>query len=103
MNSDDVANRVKSEGAEPKIFVISASQKLNSDIAIIFRRYLSDRMIDLLIPYEQAKEEILCKIKEYNSAETADEQIWYESPFLETQALISETANLQYEKKADTG
>lgn len=103
MNDDSVANRIRFEGAEPRIFVINASQKLNSDIAINFKRYLVDRKIDLLIPFQEAEEEILNNIKEYTEAATADEQIFFESPFLETQALISETTELVYEKKEQTG
>ena len=42
-------------------------------------------------------------IKEYISTPDADTQIFYEAPFLETQALISETTSLLYEKKPQTG
>jgi len=103
MNDENVANRIRVEGAEPRIFVISASQKLNSDIAIDFRRILAEKRIDLLIPFEQAQEEILSNLKEYISAEDADTQFFYEVPFLETQALLSETSSLVYEKKPETG
>ena len=103
MNDESIANRIKIEGAKPCIFVISATQKLNSDIAMDFRRVLDSQKIDFLIPFEQAKEEILANIKEYINSPMADEQIFYEIPFLETQALISETANLTYEKKPQTG
>ena len=103
MNDEDIANRIKFEGAEERIFVINASQKLNSDIAINFRHYLTDKKIDLLIPFQEAQEEILSQMPEYLEAPTADEQIFFESPFLETQALISETTELTYEKKEQTG
>lgn len=103
MNDESVANRIKVEGAEPRIFVISASQKLNSDIAIDFRRVLAEKRIDFLVTFEQAQEDILPTIKEYISAEEADDQLFYETPFLETQALFSETTSLVYEKKPDTG
>ena len=43
------------------------------------------------------------KIKEYMSAPDADTQLFYETPFLETQAMISETTSLVYEKKDTTG
>lgn len=103
MNDENVANRIRFEGAEERIFVISASQKLNSDIAINFRHYLVDKKIDLLIPFQEAQEEILSQIQEYIEAPSADDQIFFESPFLETQALISETTELIYEKKDQTG
>jgi len=103
MNDESVANRIRFEGAEERIFVINASQKLNSDIAVNFRHYLVDKKIDLLIPFQEAQEEYLSQLQEYTEAPSADDQIFYESPFLETQALISETTELTYEKKEQTG
>ena len=64
---------------------------------------MEDKKIDLLVSFEQAKEEILPNIKEYINTPDADVQIFYEAPFLETQALISETTSLLYEKKQQTG
>lgn len=103
MNDESVANRIRFEGAEERIFVINASQKLNSDIAVNFRHYLVDKKIDLLIPFQEAQEEYLSQLPEYTNASSADDQIFFESPFLETQALISETTELIYEKKDQTG
>lgn len=103
MNNESVANRIKIEGALPCIFVINATQKLNSDIALDFRRVLDSKKIDLLVSFEQASEEILPNIKEYSSSLDAEGQVFYETPFLETQALISETTDLVYEKKEQTG
>lgn len=103
MNDDTVANRIKIEGALPCIFVVNATQKLNSDIALDFRRVLDSQKIDLLITFEQASEEILPNVKEYMNSPDAATQVFYESPFLETQALISETTDLIYEKKEQTG
>lgn len=103
MNDDNIANRIKVDGAKPCIFVINASQKLNSDIALEFRRSLMEKKIEFLINYETAKEETLPNIKEYITSPEADEQIFYENPFLETQALISESTSLVYEKRPDTG
>lgn len=103
MNDDNIASRIKIEGATPCIFAINASQKLNSDIAMNFRRVLDEKRIDLLIPFQEALEEVLPNYKEYIGAPDADTQIFYERPFLETQALISETTSLIYEKKAQTG
>lgn len=103
MNDDAVANRIKIEGANPCIFVINASQKLNSDIALEFRRTLTEKRIEFLVNYETAKEETLPRIKEYMSTPSADEQAFYEAPFFETQALISESTSLVYEKNPVTG
>lgn len=103
MNDDGLSNRIRFEGAEERIFAINASQKMNSDIAINFRHYLVDKKIDLLIPFQEAQEEYLSQLPEYTNAPSADEQIFFENPFLETQALISETTELTYEKKDQTG
>ena len=103
MNDDNIAARDRSEGANPCIYAINASQKLNSDIALNFRRMLSENMIDILIPMQKAQDEILNKNKDYLSAPDADTQIFFERPFLETQAMISECCALTYEKKESTG
>lgn len=103
MNDANLANRIKSEGANPCIYAINASQKLNSDIAQDFRRVLDEERIDLLVSFEQASEEILPNNAEYVNAPEADTQLFFESPFLETQALISETIGLVYDKNSQTG
>jgi hypothetical protein len=103
MNDDNIANRIKIEGAKPCIYAVNASQKLNSDIAIDFRSVLTSGKIDLLIPFEKAQEEILQNIKEYVSTPESEVQEFYETPFLETQALIFETTALGFEKKEQTG
>lgn len=103
MNDEAIAARIRSDGANPCIFAINATQKLNSDIAIDFRRVLEQKLIDFLVPFETAKEEILNFNKDYLSSPTGDGQFFYEAPFLETQAMISECVELTYEKKEQTG
>ena len=103
MNNDGFANRIKIDGAKPVIFVVNASLSLNSDIAQSFRNILNDKKIDFLVNYNIAKEEIFPNIKSYNDVMDSNIQLFYETPFLETQLLISETAELIYEKKEQTG
>lgn len=103
MNDDGIAARIKTSGALQNVFAINASQKLNSDIAQEFRYALSENKIDFLINYNEAKEEILPKISDYVHAKDVDAEIFFERPFLETQELISESVNLVYEKKEQTG
>lgn len=102
MNDEGIANRVRAEGATPCIFAIVATPKLNSDIAKDFRKILDSEMIDLLVSFEQASEEILPNIVDYVNSPDADSQLFFESPFLETQALISETTALLHEKNPQT-
>ena len=59
--------------------------------------------IDFLVNFETAKEEILSKNKEYRQAIEVDDVFDFERPFLETQALVSECAELQYEKLTTGG
>lgn len=106
MNNDVYAEAIKNKSAKECIFAINATQQLNSDIAYSFRRALTEKRINLLVPYSDAKNELLTNIKEYSSAlvegdsnKIAD----FELPFMETQLLISETAELVYEKAQQTG
>lgn len=102
MNNDNFANRIKNANAKPVIYAVNATQQLNSDIAFSFREVLSNNMIDFLVNYNEAVDEILPNIKEY--VECSDsERFFYEKPFFETQLLISETASLIYEKMQQTG
>ena len=103
MNNDDYAKVCPDPNAKACIYAINATQNLNSDIAIAFRKNLSENRIDLLVNYNTAKEDILINDKDYNNAIDLDEQIRFERPFLETQAMISECAELQYEKMPQTG
>ena len=96
------ASAMKDKYGQSNIDEIGINE-LNSDIAMEFRRTLTEKRIEFLVNYETAKEETLPKIKEYVSTPNADEQAFYEAPFFETQALISESTSLVYEKKPDTG
>lgn len=106
MNNDVYAEAIKNKSAKECIFAINATQQLNSDIAYSFRRALTEKRINLLVPYSDAKNELLVNIKDYSNAliegdsnKIAD----FELPFMETQLLISETAELVYEKAQQTG
>lgn len=103
MNSDTYANLVKNPNARECIYVINATQQLNSDMASAFRINLDEGKINLLVNLNTAQEDILSNIKEYQNETDLDKQIEFERPFLETQALINETAELMYEKNPQTG
>lgn len=103
MNDDGLKNRIRIEGAIPCIYAVNATQKLNSDIALDFRRVLETKKIDFPVTFDKAQEEILPNIKEYMNTPDGETQFFYESPYLETQALISETTALLCEKKEQTG
>jgi hypothetical protein len=103
MNNETYANAIKNQNAKEVIYAINATQQLNSDIAYSFRKSLVEHKIDLLVKHSDALDEILPKVSEYQNETDLDGQLFYEKPFLETQALISETADLVYEKAPQTG
>lgn len=103
MNDDTYANLVQNPNAKECIYVINASQQLNSDMAYGFRRNLGEHRINLLVNFNTAKEEILKDNKDYINEVDIDKQIDFERPFLETQALINEAGELMYEKNPQTG
>lgn len=106
MNNDDYAKVCQDPNAKECIFVINATQQLNSDIAIGFRKNLVECKIDFLVNYNTAQEEVLNTVQDYSSAiKNGDIELQanFEMPFLETQLMINECAELQYEKMAQTG
>lgn len=103
MNNEEYSKTCSDPNAKKCIYAINATQNLNSDIAMAFRKNINEDKIDFLVNYNIAKEDILSSNKEYTETINLDEQIEFEKPFLETQAMISECAELQYEKMPQTG
>lgn len=103
MNVDEYAKVCPDPNAPSCIYAINATQTLNSEIAVSFRKNLIENKIDFLVNYNTAKEDILSNNKDYNSEIDVDTQVEYERPFLETQEMVSECAELQYEKMPQTG
>lgn len=105
MNNEEYSKVCQDRNAKPCIFVINATQSLNSDIAIAFRKNIMENKIDFLVNYATAREEILIHNKDYAECLNRDseKQAGFELPFLETQLMINECAELQYEKMPQTG
>ena len=103
MNNDNYADVVKNPNAPAVIYAINATQQLNSDIAYSFRRSLLEHRSEFLVNYNIAKESILSENDDYINEFNIDIQLEFERPFLETQAMISECAELLYEKSPQTG
>lgn len=103
MNDKDIAKRVNVAGAVENVFTINASQKLNNDIAIALRGTLESHMIDLLVNLDEAKDVLESHIPEYTSTPDVDVAVFYERPYLETQALINEMMSLEYTRNEQTG
>ena len=102
MNDETVANRIVSPNAEPKIFVVAASAKLNSEIAVNFKAMLLEHRVDLLVDKTNGIAEMSKYIPDYNGLD-ADTQLFYERPYLETMLAVNEMINLVYEKMQATG
>lgn len=103
MNDEVIANRVNVAGADENVFAINASQKLNNDIAITLRGVLDSKMIDLLVNLDSAQDILQNNIQEYSLATDTDIMLFYERPFLETQALLNEMISLEYTRNEQTG
>ena len=103
MNDDDIAKRVNVVGAIENVFAINASAKLNNDIAISLRGVLDANMIDLLINLDEAQDILQSNIPEYSSAIDGETMVFYERPYIETQALIKEMMSLEYVRNEQTG
>lgn len=105
MNNDEYAKVCQDRNAKPCIYIINATQSLNSDIAIAFRKNLIENKISFLVGLNTAKEEILMSNQEYTESivKDSESQVNFEMPFLETQLMVNECAELQYEKMPQTG
>ena len=98
MNNDKYAQACSDPDARECIFAVNAGLNMNSDIAVSFRQKLLTGKIDFLVPFNTALDEILSDDPEYVNADPEEQVDFYERPFLETQAMVSECADLQYEK-----
>ena len=67
------------------------------------RYMLTERLVDLLIPKDEGIEECEKYIKENQGEMSAETQLFFESPYLETMLFVSETSRLTYEKADNTG
>ena len=62
-----------------------------------------ENKIDFLVNLNTGKEEILSTYTEYTSANDSEIQVQFEMPFIQTQLMINECAELQYERMPQTG
>lgn len=102
MNNEEVAKRINSGVDTPNVYAVSASQKFNSDIAFNLRQMLFDGKLDLLVNANEAAEELSIRWPEYLNG-SAEDQLRFESPYLETMLTIKEASELECEKLEQTG
>lgn len=98
MNDDKLASYCQSPDANRCLYAMSANAKSNSQMAQALRRELNESHIELLVPFNVAVDSVLNHNKEYTGALDGITQHFYESPFLETQLLVTEMIELEYTK-----
>lgn len=103
MNDEVIAARVNNPDADSCIYCITASLKLNSEIAVNFKMMLLQHLIEFLVPRDEAVAELRKFVPAYNTTMDPDEIYFWERPYLETALMVAETVNLQYERMENTG
>jgi len=103
MNDEVFANRIMNSSAEPRIYCVSASAKLNNDMVVNLKNLLTNHKIDLLVSRDEGIEEMSKYISEYSKTNDPEEQMYFEKPYLETMLLRKELCDLTYTKAENTG
>lgn len=94
----ELADRTLSLSAQPLIFAISASAKINNDIAVAMRDKLKRGMISFLITEMDADEYLTKTNKDYlKYTDSFSERAWYLHPYSQTNELINEMVSLSME------
>lgn len=102
MNDPEIAARYGSRGRKV-IFCISASLRLNSEMAVGLKVRMLNKTIELLGNVEDAEEDIRRNYPEYLMENDPDKQLFFEKPYRETQLAVNEMVSLEYEKMENTG
>jgi hypothetical protein len=93
---DELRNKTTGMNALPLIYPISATARLNSEIAIEMRDKLQKKMWNFLIDEKGAEEYLMSSKykKEFNIADNSEIRAWYLSPYLQTSLMINECIGL---------
>ncbi len=93
---DELRKRTTTLTATPVIFPITATAKLNSEIAVEMRDKLQKRMWSFLADDKTAEEYLLKSEfkKEFLSQDDMDAQSWFLAPFVQTSLMINEFIGL---------
>lgn len=98
MNDEALNRACTSSAALPVMYAVSASTKLNSNIAVNLKSMLGEGRVQLLVPKDEGIDEIRKYVSEYIKTDDPDIQLFYENPYLQTMLLFSEMINLEYTK-----
>lgn len=102
INNEGVAQRIRLDDALPVVYIINATDRLNSEIAVTMYTTLKSSNIKLLTSLNKAAETLGSIFPEYLSIEP-DEQIFFEKPYIETMLLVKEMIELKYTVLPKTG
>jgi len=92
---EELLNRTIAKDAHPVIYPISATPKLNNDIAVSFRDKLQKHMISFLISEVDADEYLLKTNPDYMKFnEEISERVWFLHPYIQYSNMINESISL---------
>lgn len=97
-NDKVMAERCKVDNAPKVIWSIKASASFNNEICILLRSGFQNGKINLLVQESEAEEVLKDKIKGFSKM-PAYEQMQYKMPYIQTNLLVYELINLEYEIK----
>lgn len=100
INNDEMAARCKVKNAPKVIYSVKATDKFNSECALLLRESFKQGKIRLLINDDDAEENILEDIKGYKNLDMSS-QLMLKMPYMNTTLLINELINLKYEPKSN--
>ena len=102
MNNAEIAGHVQASGAKGNLYAVTANLRLNNDMAVNVMELLRSRKIELPVSTSEA-EEILLHNKEYVNTQDEYEVLRMRGPYMESNLLIEEMVNLEYERMEQTG
>lgn len=92
---EELKNRTISRNADEVIYPISATARLNNDIAVDFRDKLQKKKINFLIDEVVADEYLISNNQDYMKwSDDISEKAWHLHPYIQTSALVNECVSL---------
>jgi len=93
---EELQEKTFAKNAIPIIYPISATAKLNSDIAVRFKNGLKNGSISIPVDSIDGESYLLTNDKNFIRTESIEEKVWYLAPYHQFQEFINETINLSY-------
>lgn len=94
-NYEELLNRTIVSNAEEIIYTVSATAKLNNDIAVTMRDKLQKHMINFLINEMDAEDYLIKNNPDYSKfSDEISERAWYLHPYIQVSSLVNECVGL---------